>query len=655
MSIVATAEDFSAVCKHLEEFDTLVVDVETNGLNAFGINQLCGVGVATSPDDSYYFPFRHQTGENLPLTFHQSLMDLLSSRSTLIGYNLKFDLHFLASDGLVVNDQTLIDVIVMVRMTEHSNTKDLGLTDTLVRSYGAEFGAYDIETKKLLRKNKWNKDFSLAPPEILGPYCEKDVEMTYKLYEDRLKQIEKSKQIPLLESQFDLTKVLYKMERRGITVDDKYAQKTNMQLAERLEEITNEIHTLVGEEFNISSSQQIGVAFNSLGIESPVKTAKGADSWSELALVNINHPLAGLIRQYRTLLKLQSTYIEPYLELPDGTMHCSFCNWGAATGRLSSRDPNLQNIPRNHFKLDYGDLSEDALSEVKSRIAATMASKGQNADSINLSEEVLHTWGFMGDESFDEQSGKQIAMRRLFIPRKDYTLIGFDYSQMEVRVFLSYFRNETIDELLNKSDVDFHGEAGKLAFNTTEDADDFKFYRQMAKAITFGTIYGIGRNKLALQLGTTPYEAGQYKKRYFEGLEGSKEFFDKVVETVEDRGWIRNRYGRVYRIDKNLAYKGVNYLVQGTSADIMSERMIAVDEFLQDKKSNMLLQIHDEIICEIHKDELKTIPFKIKELLETNSLDIPLQVDMEECSPSWATKKDFVKPDDPVDDFIDWE
>ena len=362
MSIVATAEDFSAVCKHLEEFDTLVVDVETNGLNAFGINQLCGVGVATSPDDSYYFPFRHQTGENLPLTFHQSLMDLLSSRSTLIGYILKFDLHFLASDGLVVNDQTLIDVIVMVRMTEHSNTKDLGLTDTLVRSYGAEFGAYDIETKKLLRKNKWNKDFSLAPPEILGPYCEKDVEMTYKLYEDRLKQIEKSKQIPLLESQFDLTKVLYKMERRGITVDDKYAQKTNMQLAERLEEITNEIHTLVGEEFNISSSQQIGVAFNSLGIESPVKTAKGADSWSELALVNINHPLAGLIRQYRTLLKLQSTYIEPYLELPDGTMHCSFCNWGAATGRLSSRDPNLQNIPRNHFKLDYGDLSEDALS-----------------------------------------------------------------------------------------------------------------------------------------------------------------------------------------------------------------------------------------------------------------------------------------------------
>ncbi len=655
MSIVTTAEDFSAVCEHLKQFETLVVDVETNGLDAFGINQLCGVGVATSPDDSYYFPFRHQTGENLPLVFHKSLIDLLSNCSTLIGYNLKFDLHFLVSDGLVISDQNLIDVIVMVRMTEPADVKNLGLTATLIRSYGAEWGTYDIETKKLLSKNKWRKDFSLAPPEILGPYCKKDVEMTYKLYEDRLKQLKKSKQLPLLQQQCALTTVLYKMERRGITVDTQYAKKINDRLTERLEEITKEIHELAEEEFNISSPRQIGVAFAALGIKSPTKTPKGADSWGEEALVQIDHPMAGLIRQYRTLLKLQSTYIEPYLEIYEDVMHTSFCNWGASTGRLSSREPNLQNIPRNHFKLNYGDLTENELIETKSRIAATMASKGQNSDNIELSKEVLQTWGFMGDESFDEASGTQIAMRRLFIPREGYTLIGFDYSQMEVRVFLSYFRNKTIDTLLNKDDVDFHGEASKLAFDTTEDADDYKFYRQMAKAITFGTIYGIGRNRLALQLGTTPYEAGQYKKRYFDGLEGSKEFFDKVVETVEDRGWIRNRYGRVYKLNKDFAYKGVNYLVQGTSADIMSERMIAVDKYLDTTESNILLQVHDEIICEISNNELATVPFEIKALLETNSLDIPLQVDMEICSPSWATKKDFILPTDKAEDYIDWD
>ena len=207
--------------------------------------------------------------------------------------------------------------------------------------------------------------------------------------------------------------------------------------------------------------------------------------------------------------------------------------------------------------------------------------------------------------------------------------------------------------MLNKNDVDFHGEAAKLAFNVQESDSQYKFYRQMAKAITFGTIYGIGNKKLAEQLNTTPQEAGQYKKRYFEGLQGSKEFFDKVVQTVESRGWIKNRYGRRYEINPKYAYKGVNYLVQGTSADILSERMIEIAKFLGDKESNILLQVHDEIICEIHDSELETIPFKIKDLLEMNSLDIPLSVDMEICEPSWATKKDFKLPT--LADYIDWD
>ena len=129
-------------------------------------------------------------------------------------------------------------------------------------------------------------------------------------------------------------------------------------------------------------------------------------------------------------------------------------------------------------------------------------------------------------------------------------------------------------------------------------------------------------------------------KRNIDGIKGSKQFFDKVVSTVENRGWIRNRYGRVYHMDKRFGYKGVNYLVQGTSADIMSERMIEIHKYLENKKSNLLLQVHDEIICEVHKDEVQTVLPKIRDLLKTNTLDIPLDVDMEICSPSWATKKD---------------
>tara|TARA_R110002020_G_scaffold2594_2_gene12353 strand:+ start:3566 stop:5584 length:2019 start_codon:yes stop_codon:yes gene_type:complete len=659
MSIVTnkTFEDQLDLLKEVIQKDqAIVVDVETNGLDSYSSHQICGVGVGEmdSMGLMQYYPIRHHQGENLEYRSYKKLIEVLNTVPNLIGYNIKFDLHFLENDGLEISDQKLIDVIVMVRLIEDSEIKELSLTDTGRRHYGDSAVQYDIDTKKELRSKKWNKDFSLASPEMLGEYCKKDVSLTARLYQDVLQQIEKTNQQQIFELECALTSVLFNVERQGISVDRQYAKKTQKSIVLRLEEVREEIYKLADKEFNISSTQQIGEMFNTLGIESPVKTPKGRDSWNELALVNINHPLAGLIRQYRTLEKLNSTYIEPYLE--SDIMHTSFCNWGTSTGRLSSRDPNLQNIPRNHFKLSTLPLDAELKSSIQQRIAAIVSSKGQTAIET-LSDEVLQTWTFIGDESFDDSDKNQLAIRRLFVPRKNHTLVSFDYSQMEVRVFLSYFRNDTIDELLNRDDVDFHGEAAKLAFNVSEDEKDFKFYRQLAKAITFGTIYGIGNKKLSEQLGTTPKEAGAYKKRYFQGLEGSKDFFDKATEKVALRGWIKNRYGRRYVIPSQFAYKGVNYLVQGTSADLLSERMIEIDKYLADKKSHVLLQVHDEIICEIHDEELDILPMEIKKLLETNSLDIPLKVDMEVCSPSWATKKDFESVDTVSDllESVDWD
>ena len=213
---------------------------------------------------------------------------------------------------------------------------------------------------------------------------------------------------------------------------------------------------------------------------------------------------------------------------------------------------------------------------------------------------------------------------------------------------------------MQRSDVDFHGEAAKLAFGAKEDSADFKFFRQMAKAITFGTIYGIGSKKLAVQLGTTTKEAAKYKKQYFAGLQGSKAFFDSVVTMVELRGWIKNRYGRKYLIPRDLGYKGVNYLVQGTSADILNERLIEVHKLLENSLSSVILQVHDEIICEIHESELETLPKKIASTLEQNSLQIPLFVDMEVCHPFWAEKIEFNKwmankPQTDIINYIDWD
>ena len=607
---------------------TLVVDIESNGLDPFGVNQLCGIGLSYE-ENTLYFPFRHQQGDNLKYELLQELLKVIGQAKQLVGYNIKFDLKFLERDGYLINDnQVWLDAIVMMRLIEPAEVKELGLTNTISRVFGEEHAAYDIETKKLLRKNKWSKDFSMAPADVLGPYCEQDALWTEKLYKYASEKIQQTGQEVVLELENQLTKVLYNMETRGIAIDSKYATVAIKKLEQRKEEVAQQIYGLAGQEFNIQSTQQVGEVFTSQGVYSPIKTPKGQDSWNEAALVQINNPIAGLIRQYRTLEKLRSTYLEPYA----GTsiMHTSYCNWGAVTGRLSSREPNLQNIPRTHFKLADVSLTEEIKEALKNRINAQITAKGIT-HSLNLDDEVLQTWSFVGDEYYDEHDSDQLSIRRLFVPRPEYNLISFDYSQMEVRVFLSYLKNKDVDDMLMRNDVDFHSEAAKRAFDMTGEEDTFKFYRQMAKNITFGVIYGIGKAKLANQLNVSEKEALQYKNSYFKGLPGSKEFFSSVMRTVQERGWIKNRYGRMYVIDKEIAYKGVNYLVQGTSADILNERMIKVYEYLKDKKSNILLQVHDEIICEIHDDELREIPSAIRGLLEENSLGIPLKVDMEIC------------------------
>jgi len=653
--------DYIKAINVLRPYTMWAVDVETNGLDPYGINQLCGIGIGVNrPDtkeiETFYFPVLHQQGVNLSPELVKDLIGVMSEREILLGYNLKFDIRFLENKGLDITNIKLVDGMILVRLTADSTVKELALTKTIRRFYGEGAAQYDIDTKKYLQANKWSKDFSEAPPDVLGAYCEQDVYWTYRLYIDCLRKVEQSGQSEILQLEYELTKVLYDMENRGIRIDFAYAQQAKEQILQRQEQVSQSIYKLAGKEFNIRSTQEVGEVFHERGVTSTVLTPKGKESWSEGALAQINQPIAGLVRQHRALGKLASTYLEPYVEI--SILHTSFCNWGTLTGRLSSRNPNLQNIPRTHFKLKDTQLTEEERAIVRSRIEAVIATKG-GSFSNDLTDEVLDTWGFIGDESYDEDDDEQISIRRLFIPRDEYTLVSFDYSQMEVRVFLSYLQNDEIQELLQRNDVDFHGETAKMAFDLDENHPEYKFYRQMAKSITFGIIYGIGSQKLSQQLRTTQGEAYQYKKKYLDSIGGSREFIKGVMAAVEQRGWIKNKYGRVYKIPSETAYKGVNYLVQGTSADILNERLIEVHKYLQDKKSNVLLQVHDEIICEIHDSEFPIISDHITTLLEQNSLGIPLFIDKEVCSPSWANKIDFTKwvtngHNDDIVRYIDW-
>ena len=303
--IIVDKKSYDDVLERLLSTNTWIVDVETNGLNSFGMNQICGIGIALDyeceEDSSFYFPIRHQQGTNLHPSVLENLMSHMNTREKLIGYNIKFDLHFLTQEGLDVTNITLIDVLVMVRLTEHSTVRDLDLTSTLKRSYGEDAAQYDIDTKKYLRSNKWHKDFSLAPPDVLGEYCIKDVEWTRQLFDDRLKKIQESGQETIFEMECDLTKVLFQMEQRGIPVDTKYAEQTLQKIDVRKERVATNVFSTVGKEFNLSSTQQLGEIFNENGIFSAVKTPKGKQSWGEEALIRINNPLAGLVGQYRSL------------------------------------------------------------------------------------------------------------------------------------------------------------------------------------------------------------------------------------------------------------------------------------------------------------------------------------------------------------------
>lgn len=636
--IVQTDTEFTQALSVLDQYSSWTVDVETNGLDAFGKNQLCGIGIAVDSPTSnmFYFPFRHHQGINLIPDQLDLLIEMMSSRAELLGYNVKFDLRFLDREGLRLDNKVLIDVMLLVRMTAHTTVRELGLTKTIARLFSVKDSQYDKETKKILQENKWSKDYSQAPPEVLGKYCELDAYWALQIYKKCLTVVEESGQTELLNLEHSLTKVLYDMESVGITIDSSYAQEVDRKIQNRLQEVEAKIFDLSGKEFNVRSNAEIADAFHQFGIYSLGKTPKGAESWDSKSLAQINHPLAGLIRQHRALTKLLSTYIEPYLDKK--ILHTTFCHWGTVTGRLSSRDPNLQNIPRNHFKLQDIQLTDTQRDVIRGRIDAMSSTDASSW----LDDSVLDTWGFMGDESFDESDVSQIAIRRLFVPRTGYHLISIDYSQMEVRVFLSYLQNEKVTELLSKSSVDFHGEAAKIAFQVTEDHPEFKYYRQLAKGITFGIIYGIGNELLANQLGTSISEASQYKKRYLDAMEGSKAFIDTVMKAVEERGWVRNRYGRIYQIPKKQSYKGVNYLVQGTSADLLNERLVEVYKFLSDKRSSMLLQVHDEVILEIHDSEMHLLP-AIVNIMQQNSLNIPLFVDQEICINSWAKKMDYSK------------
>jgi DNA polymerase-1 len=424
----------------------------------------------------------------------------------------------------------------------------------------------------------------------------------FELKEKLLPKLEKNNLLKLYqEIELPLIKVLALMEYNGVKVDKDWLNSLSEKLGKRLDIITNKAHQLAGEEFNLNSPKQLGeILFEKLGLPVIKRTKTGySTNASVLEKLEGKHEIIPLISEYRELAKLKSTYIDslpPLINEETGKIHTSFNQMVTATGRLSSTDPNLQNIP-------------------------------------------IRT-----------EEGREI--RKAFIPSaEDMLLLAVDYSQIELRVFAHLSGDEKLKEAFN-SGADIHTETAAEVFEVKAEEVSPNL-RRHAKVINFGIAYGMSAYGLSQDLDIAVEEAQEYIDKYFERFSGVKEYMDQTIEKVKECGYAETMFGRrryIPEINSSNYHRrsfaertAINTPVQGTAADIMKKSMLDVYDALKDANLdlNILLQVHDELVFEVKKSDLDQAAKLIKEKMEnTAQLDVPLLVDLQ-IGENWRDKEDY--------------
>ena len=410
----------------------------------------------------------------------------------------------------------------------------------------------------------------------------------YDTYDKLLNDLKDNQVYDLYQNiELPLSTVLAKMELNGIRVDKQILEDMKKDIKEKIDDISSKIYNLAGREFNIASPKQLGeILFDELKLPHAKKNKTGYVTDANVLGKLIEYPIVRLILEYRLLNKLYTTYLEGILNsvAPDGKIHTIYTQALTRTGRLSSIEPNLQNIPvRNEF-------------------------------------------------------GKLI--RKAFIPEEDSVILSSDYSQIELRIFAHLAK---VDELINafKNNLDIHTKTAMDIFKVDKE-NVTKDMRRQAKAVNFGILYGISPFGLAEDIGISPKEAKKFIETYFETYPGIKDYMNKEIEEAHKNGYVLTIMNRKRTIEE---LSSTNYMqrsmgermalntpIQGSSADILKKAMVEIDNILtkENMKSTMLLQVHDELIFNVVNDELEKIKKIVKETMEnTIKLSVPLEVDIE--------------------------
>ncbi|PIZ00219.1 DNA polymerase I [bacterium (Candidatus Howlettbacteria) CG_4_10_14_0_8_um_filter_40_9] len=606
---ISTEKDFKTFKMELEKQKEFAFDTETTSLNTVDAG-LVGLCFSWKEGEGFYIPVGHRNSiNNKQLTINnddfadgqldidrvlENLKPIIEdSNIRKIGHNLKYDYSVLRKYDIRVSPLSFDTMIASYLL--NPNSRALKLDDAAFTELGIEM----IPITKLIGKKK-AEQINFAHTEIVeaATYAAEDADITYRLYNHLKKEIEKQGFSELMETiEMPLVPILAEMELAGVKVDEKFLIKSSAVLGKRIAELEKDIWKKAGEEFNIASPIQLKVIlFEKLKLaEDPeikrnlkkVKSGGYSTAATELEKIRSLHPIIDLVSEYRELAKLKSTYVDALPELINkktGRVHTSFNQTITATGRLSSSDPNLQNIP--------------------------------------IRTEV----------------GREI--RKAFIAEKGFKLIAADYSQIELRVIAHIADDKAMIEAFHGK-TDIHTRTAAQVFGVPESKVDSDM-RRAAKVINFGVIYGISPHGLALATGMSREESKSFIDKYFAVHPHIKKYTEEIVEVARETGFVETIFGRKRYLpdlhSSNFIVRGsaermaINMPIQGTAADLMKLAMKGIGDQMSEvsSRTRMILQVHDELVFETPEADVKKVAEMVKEKMENViSLKVPIEVKVE--------------------------
>lgn len=583
-TLVQDSIALDAMIKELEACTCFAFDTETTGLNTMTAD-LVGLSFATKPGRAWWVPVASEDWTEITLL--KKLAGIFNDPSKeAVAHHFKFDYKILARRGVKFAVRAFDTMIAHYLIQPESSHKLDRLAET-------ELGYATIPITELIGKSgKDQKHLGQLDPEFITDYACEDADITLQLKERFLPQLEDVASTDLFRNvEMPLAIILADMELEGVRINVPELTNYNEELSTKIEALTTAIHEHAGQEFNIDSPKQLGpILFETLAIPAKVKKTKtGQYPTGEEVLEKIKaaHPIVESVLKYRKLKKLKSTYVEPLPKLVNahsGRIHTTYQQTVAATGRLSSKDPNLQNIP-------------------------IRTPEGQ-------------------------------AIRKAFIPRDDdHVLIAADYSQVELRIAAALSKDQGLVDAFVRG-MDIHTATAAKVFQVEPEAVGREM-RSKAKAVNFGILYGQGAFGLAQNLSIPRREAKEIIDAYFEQFAALKAFTAQCVEQVREKGYAETVLGRrryLPDIQSNNATvrafaerNAVNAPIQGSAADIIKVAMVNIDAALKAKglKARMIMQVHDELVFDVPKSEVPELEALIGPAM-TNAvtLDVPLAVDM---------------------------